>query len=343
MKRTVKRAAVISLVMALLFTAVLSPGLPWSARIRQNILRLVVKAEARVASLKGEESKLVSLKGRFSGTGAQVEALRGARVFALESTSGYTALTDSQSSFTLPHVLFYPGADYTLVVLTDSQSARQFRLTAPVSPVEDSVIDFGDIRFDEGFDVAFKDVPVRYMKYDDENSGYYRTLFERLTADARTDEEKIDAVCRYIATKLTQGSGKRDFRSPREIIGQGASLCSDLALAMAAITESGNYPTRTVHTSDSPEYRNTHVVVEVYYKDRWHLYDPTYGVHFLNRRGSVASYKELRLDPELITVRAFQSFKPRTIRGILDWMPGTYLSGFHQIYHVDSGNLCAVW
>lgn len=341
MKRAIKRIAIAGLILTLLAIALFSPGLPWSSRIRQNFTRLVVKAEAGVARLQGESLKEVSLQGRFSGVGAQIEMLKGARVFALESTSGYSALTDAEGRFLLPHITFYPGAVYNLIVLTELRGARQFRVTA--SLVADNLVSIGDIIFRDGSEISYKDTPVRYMSHDIENDTYYRDIFDSMTADLHTDEKKIDAICRYVATKHNQKEEKKVFASPREVIEQGASLCSDLALAMAAITEAGNYPTRTVHTTDSAEHRNTHVLVEVYYKDRWHLYDPTYGINFLNPRGSVASYKELRLNPELITVEAFQGLKPKVARGILDWMIGTYRSGFHQIYQINRDNLCIVW
>ena len=103
--------------------------------------------------------------------------------------------------------------------------------------------------------------------------------------------------------------------------------------------------TRTVHTSDTPEYTNTHVAVEVFYADGWHLYDPTYGVFFLNESGVVASYKELRLNPSLMTTGAFQQLKPEIARAALAWMPSVYSSGLHQLYHVgetEFANSCSV-
>lgn len=342
MKKVIKRATLASLILILLLAALLSPGLPWSARVRMNILRLIVKAEAHVASLKGESPKMVSLQGRLSGTGAEVEALKGARVFALESQSGYTALTDREGRFLIPHITYYPGAGYNLIVSIGLRNAKRFTLPAPLS-MKDDIIDLGDISFGEGGDVAYTDVPNRYMRYDLENDSYYRNLFDHLSLGLQTDEQKIEAICHYVSTKHNQDEIKRSFNSPRQVIEEGASLCSDLALAMAAITESGNYPTRTIHTSDSIDHRNTHVTVEVYYKGRWHLYDPTYGVHFLNSKGIVASYKELRLDTDLLRPEAFHGFKARSVRGILDWMRGTYSSGFHQIYQVSRDDLCALW
>ena len=112
---------------------------------------------------------------------------------------------------------------------------------------------------------------------------------------------------------------------------------------MAAITEAGNYPTRTVHLSDRPEHVQTHVVVEVYYGDQWHLYDPTFGVSFLDKQGAVASYKQIRLDPSLVTPETFRGMAAETVRGIMEWMPKAFGSGLHQVYYATKDEASAAW
>ena len=134
---------------------------------------------------------------------------------------------------------------------------------------------------------------------------------------------------------------RRDETIPREVLERGSCYCSNLALAMAAITAAANYPTRTVHISDTADYQHTHVMVEVYYGDQWHLYDSTYGVRFLNRQGIVACYRELRLDPALISNATFYGLEAGTIQGILEWMPSAYASGFHQMYLVVRNDVCS--
>jgi hypothetical protein len=158
-----------------------------------------------------------------------------------------------------------------------------------------------------------------------------------------TEELKIAGIGKYVAGKLDYREPARSFKSPRQVIERGSRYCSNLALAMAAITEAGGYPTRTVHLSNSPQHQNTHVVVEVYYEDHWHLYDPTYGVFFLNKDGAVANYKELRLDPSLVTAQAFRGIESETAKSILAWMPEIYRAGFHQIYQVNKRDLCYAW
>jgi Transglutaminase-like superfamily len=330
-----KRAIAVSVGAFCLLALTFAPRLPWSARLHKNIGRLKVKAMAQLSRWQGGDPRIVTITGRLAGYGAQVEVLRGARVIAAESVSGYSAMSDTNGRFTLPHLTWFPGASYNLLVVADAYHSGRLKLVSPATCPSNGIIDFGELRFEEGDGVNQKPMYVRPMKYDIENAEYYNGMFTRLTSGQPSDEGAIDAICKYVASKLNYEETTRDFHSPREVLERGSCYCSNLALAMAAITAAGNYPTRTVHLSDSPEHKYTHVVVEVYYGDHWHLYDPTYGVFFRNRNEEIASYKELRLDPGLVTLASFTTLKRDTAESILTWMPETYGTGFHQIYEVQ--------
>ena len=324
---------------ALLLAATFAPAAPWPARWQRSIRRFLMRAELRLAALRGQQPRQVSITGKLLGHGAQVEALKGARITAVESTSGYSALSDIEGRFVLPHLMWYPGASYNLSVNADAYHSKLFKITtASDCPAED-ILDIGVLRFDDGYE-AGEATQIRLLEYDDSNNGYYEDVFARLTKSLASDERKIETVNKFVATKLNYDERAASFKSPRQILERGSCFCSNLALAMAAITQAGGYPTRTIHLSDTPQYLNTHVVVEVYYGEQWHLYDPTYGVSFANRLGAVASYRELRLDADLVSIAAFSSLKPETVRSILSWMPDTYRAGFHQIYQVHKSESC---
>jgi len=332
-----KRAVAVSIGVLCLLAIAFAPHLPWSTRLHKNISRLKLKALAQVSRWQGDVPRVVTITGRLAGYGAQVEALRGARVIAAESMSGYSSMSDTEGRFTLPHLTWFPGASYNLFVVADTYHLRRLRLISPSTCSSNGILDFGELRFEEGDEVDQKGMLVRPMRYDIENAEYYTEMFRRLTANESSDERAVDAICKYVASRLNYEETTREFSSPRQILERGSCYCSNLALAMAAITAAGNYPTRTVHLSDSPEHKVTHVVVEVYYGDRWHLYDPTYGVVFRNRSEEIASYKDVRLDPGLVTMAAFTTLKRDTAESILTWMPKMYETGFHQIYEV-TGN-----
>jgi len=311
------------------------PGLPWSARCRYVERRAAARLGVTVAAWRGSHPRPVSLSGRLTGGGALAEALKGAQIVAIESASGYAAATDADGRFTLPHLTWYPDAAYTLVVTADAYHTRAFTVHAPPAYPDDGKIAAGDLRFEDGAEVAPSERPARFLQYDRENRDYYRQLFERLTAAAASDHEKVAAVCRYVASRHNPKEDPFRFKSARQIIECGAPHCSNLAFAMAAITAAGGYPSRTVHTSDTPDYAHTHVATEVFYGDAWHLYDPTYGVSFTDRAGDVVSYRQLRLTPGLITARAFAQLKPAVVNEALAWMPAAYSSGLCQIYQVN--------
>ena len=335
MKRKRARLTIALCVLAAGGTVLSLPGLPWSARCHYVARRAMSRFGATVAAWRGVRPRPVSLSGTLAGSGALVESLKGAQVAAVESVSGYAAMSDGAGRFTLPHLLWFPGARYNLIVTADEFHSRSFELRAPAAYPEGGTIDAGELRFDEGAEVTRRDRLRRAVKYDRENRDYYRDLFARLAATAASDHQRIDAVCRYVATRHNPDEDPFRFKSARQIIESGAPHCSNLAFAMAAITAAGGYPSRTVHTSDTPEYPHTHVVTEVYYDEAWHLYDPTYGVFFRDPAGRVASYRELHLMPELVTALAFERVPPDVTAAALEWMPAGYRSGLNQIYEAS--------
>jgi hypothetical protein len=326
--KTTKRAALVGFVLAL--ALLLWPGLPWSSRVHRSLRRASVKAQIKLAEWRGHNPREALLRGRV--TGSEADTFKGARITATESPSGYGALADAEGKFLLPHLVWYPDARYTLTVTNTDHQSREIRVIAPAAYPDTGVIDAGDLIFASGETISTSEPGVRGMDYDSTNDSFYRDLFDKIAADAATDHEKIDAINRYTASKLDYGVKARRFDSPRQIIEGGAAYCVFLAEAMGAITASGHYPTRIVHLTDSPEYLHTHTVVEVHYGGGWHIYDPTYGVHYPNRQNVAASYAELRLDPELIKREMFEKFDPKIYGKVFDWMPGVYRSGIHQVY-----------
>ncbi|MEW6210237.1 MAG: carboxypeptidase-like regulatory domain-containing protein [Acidobacteriota bacterium] len=327
-----KRAALVCLGLALALILLLWPGLPWSSRVHRSLRRASVKAQIKLAEWRGHDPREALLRGRVSGS--EIEAFKGARITAIESPSGYGALTDAEGKFLLPHLVWYPNARFTLTVTTSDHQSKEIRVIAPALYPDTGVIDAGDLLFADGEAISQSEPGVRRMDYDAANDSFYRDLFDKITADAETDHEKIDAINRYAASKLDYGVKAQSFDSPRQILEGGAAYCVFLAEAMGAITEAGYYPTRIVHLTDSPEYLHTHTVVEVYYGGGWHIYDPTYRVHYPNHQNVAASYAELRLDPTLIKREMFEKFDPKIYGKVFDWMPGVYQSGIHQIYHI---------
>jgi hypothetical protein len=94
------------------------------------------------------------------------------------------------------------------------------------------------------------------------------------------------------------------------------------------------YPVRVINLRDEAAPPNTHVVVEVFYKGDWHLYDPTFGVKFKNIEGRIVSLKELRLNPGLISLGLFSAYRQKYPNASLDSLVGVYTSGHHHFYYL---------
>jgi transglutaminase-like putative cysteine protease len=284
-----------ALVVMLVFVTLL----PWSAQIRHEIKRVVRKTEIRLSGMRGKPAQLINVSGRVDMAGAEVQAI--------DSRSGWATLCDADGRFTLPDVQWYPGAGYDLLVSADYDKGRLATVSGPLIPPARGVIYAGDLNL-AGGDVKLAKVPgasaITKEQYDYKNRDYYRTLFDRLTAGIVKDPERIDAVNRFLAGKLDYKETQWDLGSPRRVIEHGSEYCGHLASAMAALLAVG-YEVRIVHLMDKTIPPNTHAVVEVRYHGTWHLYDPTFGVKFVNDRGEVASYKEVRLNPGLVRLSLF--------------------------------------
>jgi hypothetical protein len=309
--------------------ALFAPGLPWSARYRHKVDRIIVKSKVAFNRWLGHEPGLVSIVG---DTG-----LPGARVQVLDSRSGWATLCDADGKFLLPDVLSYPGATYDLVVSTDENTGHIVKVYAPSSPPS-GLIDAGKIILSADTEVSLTNLPglvsITYQPFDTENRDYYRRVFDELSAGKSSDEEKVDAVNNYIAARLNYDEIQWELGSPRRILERGSQYCGHLSTAMATILAVA-YPVRVINLRDGATPPNTHVAVEVFYKGDWHLYDPTYGVKFKNKEGRVVSYREIKLNPALISPDLFSAFRQRYPKISLDSLAGVYSSGHYHFYYLS--------
>lgn len=322
-RRTLIGLAGVGLIVTILF----GPDLPWTARNRHKLSKALARAEITLVELRGDRPTMATLSGSLIG--------RVARIEILNSIGSWASLTDRQGRFSIPDVLWYPGATYELIITADAYSVRRIRLAAPSALPGDGVFNVGEISFEacEETDSSplFGLSSVSYQEYDKNNRDYYKELFKRLIASKQSDADRMQAICEYVATKRNKNQ-QWTFDSPRHILEQGSEYCGNLALAMAAIVESADYKTRRVDVVDRTR-TNTHVLIEVYYDNNWHLYDPTFGVAFKNRFGEVASYSDIRLDNSLIRKDDLQGAGPKVAKWLWEWMPEVYSSGFHHFYY----------
>ena len=340
MRKATKRNSAGCALVILILVITFMPGLPWSARSIHFVKKLRAKAEMKVSTWKGIPPGLISLTGKVVG---RKEALRGAEVEVLDSASGWASLTDEQGKFLLRGVIWYPRASYSVLIKANDYQVRQAKVIAPSTYPEGGILNIGELGFDKGCQIDATDLPgknsISHIENDRHNFSYYKDLFNELTAEKQTDEEKLDAISRFVASKLIPcESVETDVYmkagSPRHILENGSHYCGDLALAMAVIAEAGNYKTRMLDLIDAASQPSSHMVTEIYYGERWHLYDPIIGSSVRINEKRVLSYKEVRLDTDFKFPRAIPEHLPKIPNHQNNWITHLYGSGLHHYYYL---------
>ncbi|HWX41096.1 MAG TPA: transglutaminase-like domain-containing protein [Blastocatellia bacterium] len=313
----------------------------WPARFKHTLTKARTRAELRLARWRNQEPRMITIAGHLVRTPPRTGAMAGAEIEALDSASGWASLTDGRGRFLLRDVLWYPRAVYNLVLVADEYEVKQMPVTAPSAFPADGLWDVGDI----DFDLACKVDPgnlngrnsISYVEYDRRNDSYYRSLFDKLTTGLETDEEKAAAINRFVGGKLTpsapvENSEKIDSEQPRAVLERGSQSCGRLALAFATICAAGYYNTRLIDLIDSHDQPDCHMVAEVYYGDRWHLYDPAIG-QLRTGPGTVPGYRETRLDANLLASHTVPEFLLTMLRRRDNWLPSVFNSGLHHYYY----------
>lgn len=329
MRLRFKRAAIASLAVLLVPLVIFLPGAPWSARTRHTLKKAITKTQIRLARWRGRNPRLASLAGRVNSPGMQIEAL--------DSGSGFAGLSDNQGNFVLPDEMWYPGASFELVITDGTSTGRLIEVTAPQQLPESGEFNIGEL--DPGRGAAVNLVPLLGLNsitledFDSTNRQYYKELYDRLTDGKQSDEEKVDALNTYVASKLNYNETRWELGSPRRVLETGSEYCGHLATAMNTLLAAGGYASRAVHMIDDKRPPGSHAVVEVFYDGSWHLYDPTYGVKFRKKNGDIASYMDVRLDTTLIKEDLLARFTAKVRRKVMMLLPAVYGTGYHHYFY----------
>ena len=299
-----------------------------SARFRHKLARLKAKSQQTIAEWRGNKPRLISITGTVH--------VPGARIQALDSRSGWAALADAGGRFVLPDLAWYPGATFEIVTANGDTEGLIIEIDAPASAPTNGKFDAGELDLTNAPKAALAGLPginsITYENYDDANKDYYDHLFADVTVGNSSDEEKVDALNRFVASKLNYDAAVQEVGSPRRVLERGSRYCGQLSLTMSTLLATAGYKTRCIDMRDDNNPAATHVVVEVLYGGGWHLYDPTYGIKFQNDNGKVASYEEVRLKPELIKEELLMNVEPIRRREILSLLTRVYSTGYHHLY-----------
>jgi|GEM_PF-158204 len=107
----------------------------------------------------------------------------------------------------------------------------------------------------------------------------------------------------------------------------GFGYCDDVAALFANILTHSGYNTRIWAL-------NGHIVAEVFVNNKWEMYDPDFGVYYINDQDQVASVEELVQNPQLIT---------NPIKPVLDPKARAYSHSLANIYSTQSDNQITDW
>jgi len=327
-----KRRVIVILAAALVLVLLFLPGLPWSARTRHSLKRAVIKGRMKLASWRGVEPRLISIAGRID--------VPGARVQALDSRSGWASVADGAGNFLLRDVMWYPNAEYDLVISKDESAATMTTVRAPSTFPENGRFNVRNLGIGQGSTVDLESVAgnnsITLEDFDFKNAEYYKDLFDMLTSGKQSDEERIIAINDFVASKLNYAETEFELGSPRRVLERGSQFCGHLANAMRTLLATGGYRSRAVDIIDDNNPPGAHMVVEVFYAGGWHVYDPTYGVTFKSKDGEVASYRDVRLDPSLIADDLFAKLDTNVRSQVLALLRGCYRTGSYHLYDFKS-------
>jgi hypothetical protein len=327
-----KRPALVILAVTLVLVLLFLPGLPWSARGRHSLKRAVIKARMKLASWRGVEPRLMSISGRINEPGARVQVL--------DSRSGWASLSDGEGNFLLRDVMWYPNAEYDLVISKEESAATMTTVRAPSAFPDNGTFDAGAMDINHGSPVDIDSVignnSITKEDFDVKNTPYYEDLYTTLTSGKQSDQEKIVAINDYVRSKLNYNETQFELGSPRRVLERGSQFCGHLTSAMRTLLAAGGYRARGVNIIDDNDPPGTHAIVEVFYDGGWHLYDPTYGVRFIRKDGEAASYRDVRLDASLISDDLFVKLEAKTRSQVLALLRGCYRTGCYHLYDFKS-------
>ncbi len=334
-----RRAAYSFIPIGLLLLFALTYGSTWAHRCWHVVSRIGVRLEMKVSAWQGVEPRLVSIAGRIIVERPRRDSLKGAQVEALDSKSGWASLTNEHGDFVLRDVTWYPNATYRLVIQANPYQSRQVNINVSAVYPDGALVQLGELNFDNGHPVEAEEMlgrnSISYLDFDYKNISFYRRCFEEVSNGERTDEAKIDAINRYVGAKFDLDKTDPRDEPSRMVLENGSAFCGKLALALATLAESADYRSRLVNVIYEAPHRTAHMVVEIFYHDRWHLYDPTgSSVHqHISYGNHVPSYKELRLDPRLRSFRL-----PEHLPAMDSVIKGDiYGSGVHHYYYLRKG------
>lgn len=124
-----------------------------------------------------------------------------------------------------------------------------------------------------------------------------KTIFPNGT-EGLSEEDKSIEILKYASSALKLKPNKG---SASKIIKEGFSLCGGMASVFVMLSRAIGLPARPATAKYMPSF-SEHVVAEVFYDNKWHLFDPTFAIFFYSKPdydkdGYVISFDEFLSRP----------------------------------------------
>jgi hypothetical protein len=302
---------------------------------KQRFNQVFASYQGKLAHQIGVSPKEIIITGKTN--------IAGCLVSLVKPNSKWSVLADSEGHFKLPEITWYPGKIYYLKLSLEDNKSYQTEIFAPWEYPKSGNLDLGFIDLELTLkNQSLKLQPSNLIPFDTKNKKYYEQLYSSITTNICGEEEKIMALTKFVCQKrVAKKKVSIDIWTPRQLLEPSEAFsytCGELSSALAHLVYVGNFKINYIDMildKDSAHKPYTHVVLEVYYQGKWHLYDPTFGTAYKNEKGEIASYQEIRLNPKILDnpIRLYSEAKLHT-----NWLHNLYSEGVHQKFAFNENN-----
>jgi hypothetical protein len=127
-----------------------------------------------------------------------------------------------------------------------------------------------------------------------------KTIVQGVCKPGMTEQQRFLALYQFYRRMVYHhrymGSDRRSIL--RVINSYGCLLCGSQAASFSVLLRAAGFKTRVAHVV--AEGYGGHTAAEVFYDDAWHGFDTMTAFYVRNRKGTIASFAELKADPTLI-------------------------------------------
>lgn len=130
----------------------------------------------------------------------------------------------------------------------------------------------------------------------------FQQIADRVTAGAADRQAAVIRLMEYVHAQVVLPPANRPIGDvkPLEILAAGRGWCDQRANVFIHLIRTLPLDARLVFLRDA-QGRSPHSIAQVYLDGEWRVFDPVLGIPILNRRGKLATFRDLAEEPALLT------------------------------------------